>query len=74
MAMVALVPGLLAAMTSNSFSLPLLPRAWELPVPTLPAGLTFYVQHASAILQPTMPNSTLPSPFVGSTNVVRFDT
>jgi hypothetical protein len=45
---------------------PVIPRTWEVPVPLLPPGLTFWVQHTSATL--VYPQQ------VGTTNVIRFDT
>lgn len=42
------------------------PRQWDLVVPQLPPGITFYVQHASAL-------PIAPFPF-GSSNVLRIDT
>ncbi|MCB9876226.1 MAG: hypothetical protein H6835_01380 [Planctomycetes bacterium] len=42
------------------------PREWVLPVPPLPPGLTFYVQHASA--------NQYYAFWFGTTNVVRIDT
>ncbi|MFT4840300.1 MAG: hypothetical protein ACJAQZ_000118 [Planctomycetota bacterium] len=42
------------------------PREWQLVVPTLPPGLTFYVQHASA--------SSFAPFWFGTTNRIRFDT
>ena len=48
-------------------TLPGVPRAWETPVPLLPPGLTFYLQHASATERWTW------HAWAGATNVIRFD-
>lgn len=51
---------------ATTITLPVAPLAWDLDVPVLPSGLTFYVQHASAYGQ-------LPYWF-GTSNIVRIDT
>jgi len=63
-AIVFQMPGAVAARTTNGVAG--MPRTWEIAVPQLPPGFTFYVQHASAIIDQFI--------WLGTTNVIRIDT
>ena len=61
-------PVLVAGFETDNFGLP---TAWEVDLPVLPAGLTFYAQHACAKVTTTaIPGNTL----WNTSNVVRIDT
>lgn len=47
------------------------PREWQLTVPSLPPGMSFYAQHVS--VSPPVASTYYPPAF-GSTNILRFDT
>ena len=62
-------PGTVSA-TMQLVAMP--PREWTLPIPTLPPGLTFYLQHAS--VEPTTTFPLHVPPWFGTSNVIRLDT